>query len=77
MFVICNEDKLKEFKSLIKKFPAIEEEIHWNTFTFNEFKKGLKEKGFLVYKEIVKSKRILKGAETFYTMLYEAGKIED
>jgi predicted nucleotidyltransferase len=75
-FLICPKDYLKKYVNMINEFPAIQELIHWNVFSFEEFKEGLKTKGTLVYKEIVKNKRIIKGAELFYNMILEVGTIE-
>ena len=67
---------VKKYTNLINDFPAIQELIHWNVFTIEEFKEGVKAKGTLVYKEIVKNKRIIKGAELFYNIVAEVGTIE-
>ncbi len=77
MFLICSSSKLKEYESLINQFPSLEDKIHWNVFTIDEFKQGLKTKGTLVYKEITKNKSIIRGAELFYNLIAEVGKIED
>lgn len=75
-FLICNKDYLKKYTNMINEFPAIQELIHWNVFTIEEFKEGVKTKGTLVYKEIIKNKRIIKGAELFYNIMAEVGTIE-
>jgi len=75
-FLICHKDYLKKYTNIINQFPAIQELVHWNVFTIEEFKEGLKTKGTLIYKEIIKNKRIIKGAELFYNMIAEVGTIE-
>ncbi len=75
-FVICPKEYVKKYTSLINNFPAIQELVHWSVFSIEEFKEGLRSKGTLVYKEIVKNKRIIKGAELFYDMMTEVGTIE-
>lgn len=75
-FVICPQDYVKKYTNLINDFPAIQDLIHWNVFTIEEFKEGVKTRGTLVYKEIVKNKRIIKGAELFYNIMAEVGTIE-
>jgi predicted nucleotidyltransferase len=75
-FLICHKDYHKKYTNMINQFPAIQELIHWNVFTIEEFKEGLKAKGTLIYKEIVKNKRIIKGAELFYNIVAEVGTIE-
>jgi predicted nucleotidyltransferase len=75
-FLICHKDYLKKYTNMINEFPAIQELIHWNVFTIEEFKEGLKAKGTLIYKEIIKNKRIIKGAELFYNIMAEVGTIE-
>ncbi|MFH0869867.1 MAG: nucleotidyltransferase domain-containing protein [archaeon] len=75
-FLICHKDNAKKYMNIINQFPAIQELIHWNVFTIEEFKEGLKAKGTLIYKEIIKNKRIIKGAEIFYNLIAEVGTIE-
>jgi len=68
-------DKVKEFKDFIPKyFPEFENKIDLNVISFEEFIASLKSKQFTVSKEIVKSKRILTGAEIFYQILLESNK---
>jgi len=76
MFLLCGKSSVKEYEALIKDFPAIEDRIHWNVFSFDEFSEGLKGKGTLVYKEIAKNKRIIAGAEAYYCLLAEVGSID-
>ena len=75
-FLICPSSHIKKYRLLINEFPAIEELIDWNVFSEEEFKKGLKTRGVLVYKEIAKNKRIIKGAGLFYSLIAEVGSIE-
>lgn len=75
-FIICQQDYVKKYTSLINDFPAIQELVHWNVFAIEEFKEGIKAKGILVYKEIVKNKSIIKGAELFYNIIAEVVTIE-
>ena len=77
MFVLCSTAEVKKFKSVIAQFPAIEDMIDWNVFSFDEFRRGLKEKGILVYKEVAHNKLIVHGAELFYSFLSEVGSIEN
>lgn len=74
-FLICHKDNAKKYINMVNQFPAIQELVHWNVFTIEEFKEGVKTKGILIYKEIVKNKRIIKGAELFYNMMAEVGTI--
>jgi predicted nucleotidyltransferase len=75
-FLICHKDNVKKYTNMINQFPAIQELVHWNVFTIEEFKEGLKAKGTLIYKEIVKNKKIIKGAESFYNMIAEVETVE-
>ncbi len=75
-FVLCPTSEVKKFKSVITQFPAIEDMIDWNVFSFAEFRKGLKEKGLMVYKEVAHNKLIVHGAELFYSFLSDVGNIE-
>lgn len=68
-FIICND--VKKFESLIKKFSFV------NLFTFEDFKNVLSQKNDNNYKKILKTKRIIKGASQFYTMIFGVGKIEN
>jgi predicted nucleotidyltransferase len=75
-FLLCPKEYQRKYSRLIHEFPSIEERVHWNVFTFDEFIEGLSAKGTLVYKEILKNKRILAGGEVFYHMIAQVGTIE-
>jgi predicted nucleotidyltransferase len=72
-FLLCHKDSLKKYTNMINEFPAIQDVVHWNVFAIEEFREGVRTKGTLVYKEIVKNKRIILGAEIFYNVI---GSIE-
>lgn len=75
-FLICHKEHQKKYVSMINEYPVIQDLVHWNVFNNEEFKEGIKTKGLFVYKEIVRNKRIIKGAEFFYNMIAEVGNIE-
>ena len=75
VFLICNKNDEKIYQNMIRQFPAIEDMLHWNVFSSDEFSKGLKAKGLNVYKEIIKNKIILKDSDIFYNIIAEAGEI--
>jgi len=77
LFLICPKEQVKTYQNLINQFPAIQDRIDWNVFSDEEFRKGLKAKGTLVYKEIAKNKLLLSGGAIFYNIIEEAGTIED
>ncbi len=76
IFIICEPSKLKQYQQVIHQFPTVEDLVDWNVFTMEEFKKGLKTKGTLVYKEILRNKMILHGTTIFYNLIAEVGAIE-
>ena len=76
IFIMCESSTLKQYQQLIHQFPTVEDLIDWNVFTLDEFKNGLKTKGTLIYKEILRNKMILHGATIFYNLIAEVGAIE-
>jgi predicted nucleotidyltransferase len=77
MFIICQAADSKKYTNMINQFPAIQELIHWNVFTREEFTEGLHTKGTLIYKEIIKNKSIMSGAAFFYNSIAEVGVHDD